>query len=62
MRQQTTKKYMFFSGSGQIEITEVNDTSSSVRFRIYVKNAVLSAKAGYNYNVANVLNNTAKNI
>ena len=54
------KKYMFFSGSGRIEITEVDDTSSSVRFRIYVRNAVLSAKAGYNYNVANVLNNTAK--
>jgi hypothetical protein len=49
-------KWMFFSGSAQFSITESASTSTEVAFNIWVDQAALSAKAGYNFNVSDVVN------
>lgn len=56
-----SNKWMFFNGSGQINVTLANETSSTLTFDMSVKSAALVAKVGYNFNVANAIN-TAVNI
>lgn len=55
-------KWMFFSGSAQLSIRETNTTSDKITFSISVDGAALSAKAGYNFNVAEVVNSAANYI
>lgn len=52
-------KWMFFSGSAQISLQETSTTSNEIIFSINIDAAVLSAKAGYNFNVASILNSAA---
>lgn len=52
-------KWMFFAGSGQIEVTQQNITSNEITFQLNFRNATLTAKAGYNFNVAGLLNSGA---
>jgi hypothetical protein len=52
-------KWMFFAGSGQIEVTQQNITSNEITFQLNFLNATLTAKAGYNFNVAGLLNSGA---
>ena len=47
-------KWMFFSGSSQISIEETSTTSNEIIFSVSIDAAVLSAKAGYNFNVASI--------
>ena len=49
-------KWMFFSGSGQIGVTQENITSNLITYRMNFLNATLTAKAGYNFNVSGLLN------
>ena len=52
-------RWMFFAGSGQIEVTQQNITSNEITFQLNFRNATLTAKAGYNFNVAGLLNSGA---
>ena len=52
-------KWMFFAGSGQIEVFEVDSTATEVIFRLKFLGATLTAKAGYNYNVSGLLTSGA---
>jgi hypothetical protein len=50
-------KWMFFSGSAQIEIDNTDRTSANyLRFLVNVRTAAVSAKLGYNFNVGSILN------
>jgi len=49
-------KFFFFSGAGQIEIDWDSTIGDTVRFGIRMASAALSAKAGYNFNVGNLVN------
>jgi hypothetical protein len=50
-------KWMFFAGSAQIEVENTDRTSANyLRFLVNVKSAAVSAKLGYNFNVASILN------
>jgi hypothetical protein len=52
-------KWMFFSGSSQLSILNSSSTSSTeLIFNISVDQAILSAKAGYNFNVSDIINNS----
>ena len=52
-------KFFFFSGAGQIEIDWDSTIGDTVRFGIRMASAALSAKAGYNFNVGNLVNTIA---
>jgi hypothetical protein len=52
-------KFFFFSGAGQIEINWDSTIGDTVRFGIRMASAALSAKAGYNFNVGNLVNTIA---
>ena len=52
-------KFFFFSGAGQIEIEWESTNGNTVRFGIRMASAALSAKAGYNFNVGNLVNTIA---
>jgi hypothetical protein len=50
-------KWMFFSGSAQLQVSIEDDTNPNyLRFRIRVDSAAVSAKAGYNFNVGSIIN------
>jgi hypothetical protein len=53
------KKWMFFAGSGQIDVTQENITSTTITYKMNFLNATLTAKAGYNFNVSGILNSGA---
>lgn len=53
------RKWMFFAGSGQIQVTQQAITSNEITFRLNFLNATLTAKAGYNFNVSGLLNSGA---
>lgn len=56
-----SNKWMYFAGSGQLEIEVDDETSTYVRFSMSMISAALTAKLGYNFNVAATFN-TALNI
>lgn len=48
-------KWMFFAGNGQLEVSEYSATASSITFRMNFREAALTAKVGYNFNVAGII-------
>jgi hypothetical protein len=52
------KKWMFFNGSGQLDVSVREDTATYVSFQVVITTAALVAKVGYNFNVANIVDST----
>jgi len=48
-------KFFFFSGAGQIQVSWDSTSGNTLRFGIRMASAALSAKAGYNFNVGNIV-------
>ena len=53
-----SKKWMFFNGSGQVEVSLREETASYLSFSIELNSAALVAKVGYNFNVASIVDST----
>jgi hypothetical protein len=49
-------KWMFFNGSGQMNVVLGDETSTYLTFEMKITTAALAAKVGYNFNVANTIN------
>lgn len=63
-----SNKWMFFFGSGQISVVEGSSNPfppsplNYITFQVTLSSAALTAKAGYNFNVATILNNATSTI
>lgn len=51
-----SNKWMYFSGSGQLEVEYDSQGADYLRFTMSIVSAAVSAKLGYNFNVASTLN------